>query len=425
MTQSLSMDDALIGRPALPPLARRANIALDWPLLIFAAFVSATVLFSSQLGSLTVVCHAMATLMLVASQPRPVLAALGRGWLLLIFMGWIFLSTIWSQYPGTTLYYGAEAALTMLIGLQLGRRSAQDEALIGLFLGWSLYTLSSLAFGHSVKWGSHGGSAFSGLSAVKNYAGDTAVLGFIFALHAMRWGLARGRLMLTAYAMVVALADLAIIAMAQSSGAILGVGEAIAVFLALSLFAILPLTMRTSILLVTVIVAVILFLTRDIWLVPLRNEVLSFFGKDPTLTGRTYLWIRAEDVIQSHRWLGVGYNAFWVQGNLDAEGLWRSEGIISRAGFNFHNSLIELRIHLGLIGVVMAGAILLIYSARLIKGFTLTPDLTKLTWITLLFYEFGRMSFEAIGIVPFSYATMILVGAMAHGGYESRRPDRT
>jgi exopolysaccharide production protein ExoQ len=418
MTQSLRMDDVFDRQATLPAQTRRDPIALDWSLLVFAAFISATMLFSFQLSSLTVVCHVAAMFMLIVRQPRHVLVSMGKSWLLLLFMGWTLLSAIWSEYPGTTLYYGAQAALTLLIGLQLGRSSRYDEALLGMFIGWSIYTLSSLVFGHSVKWGSHGASAFSGLTEGKNYAGDTAVLGFILALYAIRWGWARGRMTIAAYALIVAVADLAIIAMAQSSGAILGAGESIIIFLALSIFATLPLTMRSSIVLVTILFAAILFLSHNIWLEPVRDAVLTFFGKDPTMTGRTYLWVRAEEVMQSHRWLGVGYNAFWVQGNLDAEGLWRSEGILNRFGFNFHNSLIEMRINLGLIGAIMATSILVLYGSRLIKRFTLTPDINKMTWITLFFYELGRISFESIGIAPFSYATLILVGAMTAGGYD-------
>jgi exopolysaccharide production protein ExoQ len=415
MAHSLTMSDALAEGLVLPERQERVRDGLDWSVVSFSAVVSASVLFAYQLISLTVVVSIIAFGLLLVTQPGKVMRSLGDGWLLLIFLGWMLLSAVWSQYPGTTLYYGAEAALTLFIGLQLGRRTRHDDALIGLFLGWSLYTLSSLVFGHSVKWGAHGGSAFSGLSEGKNYAGDTAVLGIIFALHTIRWGLERGRAGMTAFAVLVTVADLAIIAMAQSSGAIMGVAEVFALFTLFCVFMALPITMRSSFLLLGVIFVAILFLARDIWLDPLRGGVLDFFGKDSTLTGRTYLWVRADEIMRSHPWLGVGYNGFWVQGNLDAEGLWRSEGIVGRSGFNFHNSLIEMRVHLGWIGVVMVVSILGVYTARLLKTFTLKPSIATMTWLIILFYEFGRMAFESISLAPFSYATMVLVAAMAAG----------
>ena len=48
--------------------------------------------------------------------------------------------------------------------------------------------------------------------------------------------------------------------------------------------------------------------------------------------------------------LGRGYYAFWRQGNLDAEGLWRYFGIDSRGGFTFHNTLVDILVTLGWIG---------------------------------------------------------------------------
>lgn len=420
MTQILTVGDTRLGRAASPAKGRPLEQALDWPMLCFAAIVSSVTLFAYQLNSLTVVFSSLALVFLLFYRAKAVGRSITGSWLLPLFLFWMLLSAVWSQYPGTTIYYGVEAGVTLLIGLLLGHGSRHDETLLGLFLGWSLYTLGSLVFGHSVQWGSHGGSAFSGLNEGKNYAGDTAVLGFIFALHAIRWSWARNRMGLLAYAVFVALADLAIVGMAQSSGAILGVGEVIILFMAMSLFMILPLTMRTSVLIVMVVSGAILFLARDIWLDPLRGAVLTFFGKDPTLTGRLYLWVRADEIMQSHPWLGVGYNGFWVQGNLDAEGLWRSEGIIGRSGFNFHNSVIEMRVHLGWIGLAIVSTVVALYSLRLLKGFALAPTIAGMTWLIVLLYEFGRMPYESISIAPFSYATMVLVGAMASGGSRLR-----
>lgn len=389
---------------------------MDWLLVLFACTVSASSLFAYQLFALTVIIGSLALIVFSVYRPRVLIASFGQGWLLLVFMAWMLLSTIWSQYPGTTLYYGIQAGATLIIGLQLGHQSRHNEALVGLFLGWSLYTLSSLVFGHSVQWGSYGDTAFSGLNKGKNYAGDTAVLGFILALHTIRWGFARGRLGMSVFAAIVALSDLYIIVIAKSSGAILGASEAIALFAALSVFMRFPLPARTSALIGIFLLVGALAVTQDIWLHALQDQVLAFFHKSPTLTGRLYLWTRADEVMSAHPWMGVGYNGFWVQGNLDAEGLWRSEGIVGRMGFNFHNSLIEMRVHLGWIGVVMGGGILIIYSLRLLKEFALNPGIDKMTWLIILFYEVARMPYESLGISPFAYTTMVLVGALTAGG---------
>lgn len=419
MMRALGMDDGYGEQAALSAREsageRAIGHGLDWPMLMFAAVVSISTLFAYQFNSLTVVIDVLALVMLCVYRPDIVTSSISGSWLLPLFVLWMLLSAVWSAFPGTSVYYGVQAAVTLIMGMQLGHRSRRNEALVGLFFGWSIYTVGSLIFGHSVKWGAHGASAFSGLNEGKNYAGDTAVLGFIFALHAIRWGLQQRRLGMVAYAVFVAVGDVYIVTIAQSSGAMLGVMEAMTLFLALSALMLLSLQTRMSLLILAFLSAAILFLARDIWFTPLRDGVLAFFGKDPTLTGRLYLWVRAEEVMQSHAWLGVGYNGFWVQGNLDAEGLWRSEGIVGRTGFNFHNSWIEMQVHLGWIGLAMSGIVLVGYGLRLLKGFALDPDIARMTWLIVLFYELGRMPYESIGISPFSYSTMVLVGALTAG----------
>src|SRR5581483_2182010 len=79
----------------------------------------------------------------------------------------------------------------------------------------------------------------------------------------------------------------------------------------------------------------------------------AIFDKDPTFTGRTYLWYRAEPVIQQKPLLGHGFAAFWRPGSIDAEGLWRWAGVKHTVGFNFHNTFIETLVQLGIVGLVV------------------------------------------------------------------------
>jgi exopolysaccharide production protein ExoQ len=86
-----------------------------------------------------------------------------------------------------------------------------------------------------------------------------------------------------------------------------------------------------------------------------QDTLLSLVGKTGNLTGRGYLWYRAEFLIEQRPTLGVGYAAFWVQGNPEAEGLWRAEHITARAGFHFHNFYYETLVELGYVGLAIGG----------------------------------------------------------------------
>jgi exopolysaccharide production protein ExoQ len=97
--------------------------------------------------------------------------------------------------------------------------------------------------------------------------------------------------------------------------------------------------------------------------------VLGAFGKDSTLTGRTYLWQQGIEAAAQHPFFGVGYQGYWVQGFSEPERLWDEFYIASRTGFHFHNTFIETTVETGLIGVSLLVAILLTAVVGHLKRF--------------------------------------------------------
>jgi exopolysaccharide production protein ExoQ len=87
--------------------------------------------------------------------------------------------------------------------------------------------------------------------------------------------------------------------------------------------------------------------------------LLAAFGKDATLTGRTYLWSQGWAAAANAPFFGVGYQAYWVQGFSEAERLWEEFYIGSRSGFHFHNTFIEVAVELGLVGVALLVVVML------------------------------------------------------------------
>ncbi len=86
--------------------------------------------------------------------------------------------------------------------------------------------------------------------------------------------------------------------------------------------------------------------------------ILGAFGKDSTLTGRTYLWQQGIEAAKASPLFGVGYQAYWVQGFSEAERLWEEFYIGSRAGFHFHNTFIEAVVETGLVGLILLTMVL-------------------------------------------------------------------
>ena len=83
------------------------------------------------------------------------------------------------------------------------------------------------------------------------------------------------------------------------------------------------------------------------------EAVTGAFGKDATLTGRSYLWAEGMAAFGEDPILGMGYQAYWVHGFPDAERLWDEFYITARTGFHFHNTYIETLVELGVVGLIL------------------------------------------------------------------------
>jgi len=82
------------------------------------------------------------------------------------------------------------------------------------------------------------------------------------------------------------------------------------------------------------------------------GSLLEAFGKDSTLTGRTYLWQQGIAAFSESPLFGVGYQGYWVTGLADAERLWDEFYIPTRSGFHFHNTYIETAVETGICGTL-------------------------------------------------------------------------
>jgi exopolysaccharide production protein ExoQ len=177
----------------------------------------------------------------------------------------------------------------------------------------------------------------------------------------------------------------------------------------------------TSMLAITLVVVAANYQTLSSALV---NLGATLFDKDSTLTGRTYLWYRAAELIHEKPVLGRGYNAFWVQGNTDAEGLWQYFGIVDRDGFTFHNTYVQTLVELGWVGLMLVLATVTVGVVFLIRRFVQKPSLALVFWIGIMMYEVARTPIEVVGILPFYWSSVFIFGALgaAFSRERAKRP---
>lgn len=383
--------------------------------------VMLSLLFQPQIGSLAPAFATAVFVVYCALAHREAYKSLAGSALIFALPGLALLSYLWSDDPSSTAYYGTQYLITILIGMMIGSSTHRLLALDGLFYAWAIYCFSSSIFGHSVGW-NNVGTAFAGLNRGKNYAADTAVLGAIFSLYFISRAAGRGSMLLMCLGVAALLNDIYIVSIARSSGAVVGLSQSMVLFAALLFARKLELHWRVGIALTALCAALFAVVTYPFWGPRLLAATFDFFGKDPTLTGRLYLWTRADELIASQPVLGAGYEAFWRQGNLDAEGLWRYAGISSRMGFNFHHTPTELLVSLGWVGLVTFGAVFALYSVRLIWQTLQAPNHARITWTVVICYEFGRMFYESVGQAPFAFSTILVAAAMASGARQRSDP---
>lgn len=378
--------------------AGSANLINICPNVLLGLAIFTSLVFVSYLGRNGVVIFLLTGLFLLARRVDLSWREFSDYWWLFLLPIWCILSSLWSEYPELSLRHGTQLLITFMIAVTLANRLAPVTFLRVQFVALLVAGVASLLIGDVRDDG-----IWIGIFDSKNYYAFTmvALLLSSFALLADRTQFMSWRLAGLAGAFIA----LPQIVMAESAGAAIASLFVLMVALALLSTAALPLSRRKArllfqgILLMGFLLIMIHF--RDV----IMNFAFSLTGKDPSLTGRTELWQTALEEIARAPVLGVGYRAFWVEGNALAEALWVDFYISSKSGFNFHNLLLSNAVEIGLIGVFLQLAILLpalVYSTRWLLdvgdasamfGFMAVTFVIVLSFVEVpVFFEFHALS---------------------------------
>jgi exopolysaccharide production protein ExoQ len=156
----------------------------------------------------------------------------------------------------------------------------------------------------------------------------------------------------------------------------------------------------------------------------LYSGFLRYLGKDPGLTGRVDLWDIADNIISRNFEVGVGQFAFWVQNDPLPEAIWSEMGILSRGGFNFHNSFREVLVHLGLLGLVVYASVIGYLGLKQLKTALFQPRAEKLFYVVIILGAIERMPVESfLPIAPVGLSTILFVSALILRPEKNTRPN--
>ncbi|MEL7197434.1 MAG: O-antigen ligase family protein [Pseudomonadota bacterium] len=408
-------------RKAIKPQKSSAkpDFAIDrrMPLIdtFLVAIVVGAMLFNLQIGSLTPLLIIGAIGAFVVLRWERLYPLFADCWPLILLPAFVCLSAAWSSVPSTTLYYAMVYTLTVLGGLIIGGGVRARSFVVGMFIALAFYSIMSIAFGRMVNWGEGAGDAFAGLAGSKNQFGDFSGLAMIATIAAgsifmteRRWVPAvfcAGLFPLLLVNLYLAKATSALVSSVVASGCLV-------LFIASRK---LEIQARSGILIATLIVVAAAIATMDFWLPPLFDMFLDASGKNRGLTGRVDLWRYGRAIMADSPVLGIGYNAFWLHGNMDAEHLWKMMGISTRMGFNFHNTFMEIRVHTGWVGMAVFAAVWIYAAVRLFLRALLNPAIPLVMASALIIFFSMKLQFEVIGFETMHFSTIIGFAALAMG----------
>ncbi len=324
----------------------------------------------------------------------------------LVFPLFACYSAFWSDYPLSTIYHGAEL-LTLAVSTVIMARIVRIKPFIrGVLLGIGIVLGATLANGNYAEDYFTKERALMGFFSSKNEVGFFAEIGIYLSLLMLTQRTTFfEKITFSFFPLGLCTVFLYLRKSATSVGSL-------AILLSLSaavcMIVRIPRRFRGLVLTGGILGVVIAGLVIAMARFDIVNVILDAFGKNTTLTGRTYLWSEGLKNGLEHPALGYGYSAFWVPGRPQAEQYWYEFLIPQKTGFHFHNLFIQTFVDLGLAGFLLMAWMLLASCGRSFglvwrRGVTLKSGLVL--GLSLLFVL--RSCFEVDVLGPYGMGPLL------------------
>jgi O-antigen ligase len=298
------------------------------------------------------------TLILIVMRPMPVLGLMVRAWPLMVLAVLPMVSACWSLDPGLTLRRGLGVLFPALFALWMASRFSWRDLIRLLAVSLSVLAVGSLVMSvlfpaYGVMHEIHPG-AWSGLWFEKNRMGAVMALAAMSGMAAAfttphrrevrYWG---ALVILAVFLVLMSTSKTALMA------CMIGVLGPVMIYLA-----------RQGFIMAAIAVFSGLFGVFALTLVILIGPgvILEALGRDPTLTGRTDIWIGLLQAVQMRPWTGFGWGVFWLVE--DGPVFWVRQATQWEVP-SAHNSWLEIALALGLPGAIWA---ILVYLGGLVSA---------------------------------------------------------
>lgn len=388
------------------------NFAFGFLALTVSFFVFA---YSTHFGKPPILIYYACWLPLLVVDHRRFLNELPHILWIVPFGVFALLSTFWSAAPGVSARAGTQYLSHILCALIAARVLSPRTLVLGSLGGVAIVLTYSLAVGEYHYDPIDGSYSFVGAFSSKNQLGFFASLGVYFTYAAL--ALLRERRTWALAAVLIGVLSLHCLIISQSATSMIAVIGTLATSMCISIGLYLRPPAR---MLFFAALAVLSLLGAFVALrLGAFDMILAAFGKNATLTGRTYLWSEGLEAARRNIVLGQGYQAYWVSGFSEAERLWAEFGIMGRTGFHFHSTYVETLVETGSIGLVLLyGLIIYVlvgHFMRLLNGGMIDSHLMFAVGAML----FVRSFVEVDVITPYVVGSFLLYYA---AGVLSMRP---
>jgi exopolysaccharide production protein ExoQ len=263
---------------------------------------------------------------------------------ILLFVGCILASTVWSDYPDITLRRSLIVLGATVFGAYFGTSFTFQQQLE--HLAWALTGIVLLCLGFGVllpKYGQmhvypHNG-AWRGIYMHKQGLGTqmTLTLAFFLTMFKNRIYSRNPKLFL----FTLSCAAFMLFTSRSSTGLI------VTLILVIALWICNLLRSQFEIMVPTLIGMITLFATLFVYAVDHVDAVTALVGKDVTFSGRMPLWAALWEMISRRPWLGYGYEGFWQGRYSESSLVWQ---VVGWSAPHAHNGILELLLGIGWVG---------------------------------------------------------------------------
>lgn len=310
-------------------------------------------------------------------------------------------SMLWSDIPEVSLRYGVQLVLTGVAGIALGRMLTLRQLVMAVFIGLTVACLAGLALGRTGA--SEDGPVLIALAGSKNQMGYIALawLGAGLCVASS----AGYRIAARLAGGIAAVPALFLIVQGDSATALVSAAVLSGLLCLLALAAWLGRGGRLFALCAAALLAVPAFVAlpeieRQVGII--QTDVLK---KDARLTGRTLLWEEADSLIAQAPVIGHGYKAIWL--GPKGKGLLARNGQKDGRAFHFHDTLRELLVDLGMIGLALFLLPLAYAALRAVVLLIAAVDAPRAFAVVTLFTILLRIRTELV-VGPFMIDTVLL-----------------